>query len=227
MWTRVLSWDEKWIYILTHFVKKDSVKPEEFTLYPEQNVGLKNSKAKSQVKDENHHSNGVDLNKAIVATALSRCVFKAGRRTISPMLMMKYSGLLPLDSIDEAVNASAEYYKSKDLFSCQHESSSRRTSSTESSFDDRSSFSADAGIGYDVVENTEESNLTEMEVIEMKRQRGMKAARLLSSTSQNALEMEFSGEDDPALGKHTDGAGIVGVVSTLAQLAGLKTAKVL
>src|ERR1700712_999967 len=27
MWTRVLSWDKKWLYLVTHFVEKGAVKP--------------------------------------------------------------------------------------------------------------------------------------------------------------------------------------------------------
>jgi hypothetical protein len=43
----------------------------------------------------------------------------------------------------------------------------------------------------------------------------------LANQAQNALEMEFTAESE-ALGRHSDGTGITGVVSTLAQLAHLK-----
>jgi hypothetical protein len=32
MWSRVLCWDRKWIYIVTHFVKKGTVKPSAYIL---------------------------------------------------------------------------------------------------------------------------------------------------------------------------------------------------
>ena len=54
----------------------------------------------------------------------------------------------------------------------------------------------------------------------------MKVASYLSVNDQQALEMEFTAEDE-ALGKHSDGCGVVGVVSTLAQLAGLKKHQIL
>jgi len=39
LWSRVLTWDEKWIYIVTHFVRKGAVLPRKYSLYPEQNTG--------------------------------------------------------------------------------------------------------------------------------------------------------------------------------------------
>ena len=64
------------------------------------------------------------------------------------------------------------------------------------------------------------------EMIEKERQRGMRLAVTLANQGQNALEMEFTAESE-ALGRHTDGLGITGVVSTLAQLAHLKKDKIL
>lgn len=63
MWTRVLSWDAKWLYTITHFVRKDP-----------------------KCKD------GTGI---VCATAVSKCVFKSGRRTIAPEVMLRNSGLLP------------------------------------------------------------------------------------------------------------------------------------
>lgn len=220
MWTRVLTWDEKWIYILTHFVKKDSKKPETFTLYPEQNASLKNSVSGSDKKTKNEpwseHSN-----KDIVATALSKCVFKADRRTISPMLMFKYSGLLPADSVDEAVYTTAEYYQRRDSleFTTYDGTNSRRES--------RSSISTDSGLDCTSMPDEGVDKMSEMETLEFKRQRGMRAAHVLSSNVQGALDVDFADEDEPALGQHTDGVGVVGVVSTLAQLVGLRKNKIL
>lgn len=47
LWTRVLSWDEKWIYLVTHFVKADVFVPGEYAMQPTRgqrrtrDVGLK------------------------------------------------------------------------------------------------------------------------------------------------------------------------------------------
>ena len=81
MWTRVLSWDHKWIYIVTHFVIKNKAGR---TLSPEQKH-LDSPPAGFEKMDEN----------LVAASALSKCVFKKGRWTIPPETMLDVSGLLP------------------------------------------------------------------------------------------------------------------------------------
>ena len=91
MWTRVLSWDRKWIYMVTHFVRKDAVKPKRFSMYPKQKN--KNAGMRSVDKAED----------AIIASALSKLVFKKGRLTIPPEVMLQASGLLPPRPADLAL----------------------------------------------------------------------------------------------------------------------------
>lgn len=91
MWTRVLSWDRKWVYIVTHFVRKDTVKPRRFSMYPRQ-------------KNKNGGTRTVDNKEdAIIASALSKVVFKKGRSTIPPEVMLQASGLLPPRPADLAL----------------------------------------------------------------------------------------------------------------------------
>lgn len=61
MWTRVLTWESKWLYTITHFVRKDATSKQDL----------------------------------VCATAISKCVFKSGRRTITPEAMLRTSGLWP------------------------------------------------------------------------------------------------------------------------------------
>lgn len=195
LWTRVLSWDEKWIYIVTHFVRKGAVMPSKYTLYPQQN-----SASEGNIK---HHGSDASVdsvsgNEAVVATALSKCVFKQGRRTVSPAFMLRESGLLPTKSLDDTLESG---------------------DSTRPSLD--SCASSDSGV--DVADKKDDSPSARLE---SERQRGMKVAMSLAAQAQNALEMEFTAENE-ALGRHTDGTGIVGVVSTLAQLAHLKRKQIL
>ena len=91
MWTRVLSWDRKWVYIVTHFVRKDTVKPRRFSMYPRQ----KNKDAGTRTVDK--------AEDAIIASALSKIVFKKGRLTIPPEVMLQASGLLPRRPADIAL----------------------------------------------------------------------------------------------------------------------------
>jgi hypothetical protein len=191
MWTRVLTWDEKWIYILTHFVKKGAVKPKAFTLYPEQNA--KELRKKKSIKDMKEHESvkAMEANPAVVATALSKCVFKAGRRTISPYMMMKTSGVLPVDTIDDALYTSAEYYSRSSSICSDSEAPTRRTSVDIDPLTRLSSASTDSGIVLNSAESVGKYEMTEMEKIEKERQRGMRAAAFLNSNNQSALDLEL------------------------------------
>ncbi|KAI0849674.1 hypothetical protein F5Y00DRAFT_269072 [Daldinia vernicosa] len=178
MWSKILAWDEKWIYIVTHFVRKDAAKPKNYSLYPEQSLSQsrRNSTTESGVSSNSSNTDDeVKPDKHIFATALSKCVFKSGRKTVSPELMLQMSGLLPAGT------------------------------SGEKSFDEA----------------------TIMQGIEAQRQKGLETAQLLAGQTQQNLEAEFAGADCEALGRHTDGAGIVGVVNTLMQLARLKKTQLL
>ncbi|KFG85903.1 capsule polysaccharide biosynthesis protein [Metarhizium anisopliae] len=82
MWSRILSWDRKWLYIATHFVEKGAVLPRSWDVH---NCGrTRSSPGKPQ-----------DWEKKIFATAVTSYVFKLGRLTIHPAIMLGASGLLP------------------------------------------------------------------------------------------------------------------------------------
>ena len=184
MWSRILSWDEKWVYIVTHFVRQGAAKPKSYSLYPEQGGQMSaleedesmlrrvSIDSNSSTEDES----GFKPDKQIYATALSKCVFKSGRKTVSPEFMLRISGLLP-GSLDEAMG--------------------------------------------------EDDTAQELREIEFQRKRGMKIASQLAAQNQQALEEEFRGGSGEVLGRHTDGAGIGGVISTLLQLARLKRSQLL
>ncbi|KAI1085195.1 capsule polysaccharide biosynthesis protein [Whalleya microplaca] len=82
MWSRVLSWDRKWMYIVTHFVQKGAVKPRSWDAT---NYG---ATRKTEGKPE-------EWEKKIFATAISKYVFKIGRLTVHPAVLIDASGLLP------------------------------------------------------------------------------------------------------------------------------------
>lgn len=80
MWTRVLAWDRKWVYLLTHFVVRGKVRP----------TGWDNGRF-GPVRE----GKAEDLEKYVIATAVSKYVFKVGRFTVHPSILMEQSGLLP------------------------------------------------------------------------------------------------------------------------------------
>ncbi|KAK1993354.1 capsule polysaccharide biosynthesis protein [Colletotrichum falcatum] len=80
MWTRILAWDDKWFYIATHFVRKGVGSPGASSLYPEQ--GPRGA------------AEAFEADRDLYATTLSRCVFKSGRKTVSPGDMLRMAGLV-------------------------------------------------------------------------------------------------------------------------------------
>lgn len=187
LWTRILSWDEKWIYIITHFVRAGTIQPKEHTLYPEQNPdlrGLTESEGE-KLAERKATSDVLSCHPGVVATALSKCVFKNGRRTVSPVFMLKKSGILPPTCHEKSGNTSDSAGNSQCGESCK---------------------SSDSGIA--VGNDEEECN---MDRIEEERARGMKSARPLANDALKILELEFTGDKGPILGKHIDGVGLEGI----------------
>lgn len=215
LWTRVLSWDEKWIYIVTHFVKAGILKPRKYTLYPEQNEDEEDkNKAFTDFDD-------MERNTAVVATALSRCVFKQGRQTVPPTEMLELSGLLPTEDEDENTAIVTNVVTSTPSPKPTRGRTSRRRSSAASK---PPSPSNDSGI--DMAMDDDSSGENDLGSIERQRKRGLQIAATLTPPAQRSLENEFKA-DREALGRHRDGTGLTGVVSTLAQLAKLKKDQIL
>lgn len=91
MWSRLLCWDRKWLYVVTHFVKKGSVRPRSYILTNGSWFGGKGNNLKGDGKA------GVEEidEKIIFASAISKYVVKLGRLTVRPEVMLENSGLLP------------------------------------------------------------------------------------------------------------------------------------
>lgn len=84
MWSRILSWDRKWLYIVTHFVAKGKVRPAAWD-----GVGPAPPEAVWTEADEER------LQKHVIATAMSKYVFKLGRFTVHPTYLIEASNMLP------------------------------------------------------------------------------------------------------------------------------------
>ncbi|KAK5136455.1 hypothetical protein LTR08_003100 [Meristemomyces frigidus] len=84
--TRVLSWDRKWLYLVSHVVRKGAIKPDRYVLQP----WKKSERRKGEVRKDDE-----DLKKLVFATSLARYVFKKGRLTINPEVVLERSRLLP------------------------------------------------------------------------------------------------------------------------------------
>lgn len=86
IYTRLLSWDRKWLYCVSHVVRKGAIKPDSYVLQP----GKKSKRRPDEVMKEDE-----DLTKHIFATSVARYVFKKGRLTINPEIVLERSRLLP------------------------------------------------------------------------------------------------------------------------------------
>ncbi|KKY14882.1 putative capsule polysaccharide biosynthesis protein [Phaeomoniella chlamydospora] len=247
--TRVLTWDQKWIYIVTYFVKKGAILPSHFLLYPEQGGSMPRRKVSP------------DPDKVIAASALSKLVFKKGRVTISPEIMLEASGLLPEkvlktsffkdpDAVNTPQNATSETEPiialptqvtstlpaRRDIDEISPTSS--RTNSMASLFSSNSSngeneSGTESQTSLDDSEEdvrappntTAKGHQTQSQLskwtrsrIEMERQRGMAMANHLAAQADLANGFDPTA---PALGYHSDGTGLPGIISTLAQLGKL------
>jgi len=83
MWTRLLCWDKKWFYLVTHMVKPGVAQPESWTLQP-----WKKSKPAKDVDTEK-------LKSAIYATAIAKYVVKRGRITVPPEHVLVDADMVP------------------------------------------------------------------------------------------------------------------------------------
>lgn len=87
--SRVLCWDHKWIYVVSHFTKPGSNKATQYLLGSRSKGPLSGPReAENQQAD-------------IYATAISKFVFKQGRVTCTPMDVMTECGLLPTQPTTE------------------------------------------------------------------------------------------------------------------------------
>ncbi|KAH3982390.1 hypothetical protein HBH70_019670 [Parastagonospora nodorum] len=83
MWTRVLCWDRKWFYLVTHLVKPGVGKPKTWTLQPWRKV------KGSEVEREK-------LMGAVYATAIAKYVIKRGRITVPPEQALVDADMVPV-----------------------------------------------------------------------------------------------------------------------------------
>ncbi|KAF2019970.1 hypothetical protein BU24DRAFT_419575 [Aaosphaeria arxii CBS 175.79] len=93
MWTRLIAWDDKWLYAITHFVEKGKFKPVSY-LHIENEEELEPLLALSAEQKAEHAETN---RKAVFASVATRAVFKQGWQTVKPEEMFRRAGLLPDD----------------------------------------------------------------------------------------------------------------------------------
>jgi hypothetical protein len=87
IWTRLLTWDRKWMYIVSHFVERGAFKPTGYSLQPRKRRSMRVEQLTEEDKAE--------LKKKIFASSMAKYVVKKGRLTIPPELVLERSQMLP------------------------------------------------------------------------------------------------------------------------------------
>lgn len=199
IWTRILAWDRKWLYIISHFVKKGEVQPEGWTLQPWRKV--KSMKAAKEIA--NGHANGsaekstAQPHPAIYASAIAKYVFKKGRLTVAPSVVLEASGLLPLKPADQPVSE-RDSSPAPNAGANTPEGISAEPAATSLVQAASSDDVLDASLRAEGKDSTE----WDWQRIENERLRGLKIAELFNGL--DGLNSEFRGGDDNALGIFRD-----------------------
>ncbi|KAM5357367.1 hypothetical protein ACJZ2D_016330 [Fusarium nematophilum] len=111
LWTRVASWDEKWLYMITHFVVPDSRRPQELGLTSshQASVAAGDTKGSNESPQQQQHE-GKDQ---VLASAVTRMVFKKGRLTVTPaQAFAACNAIAPADAqnkTDDSGTSATEY----------------------------------------------------------------------------------------------------------------------
>ncbi|KAL5121448.1 hypothetical protein ACEQ8H_000520 [Pleosporales sp. CAS-2024a] len=90
MWTRILCWDRKWFYLITHLVKPGVGKPSAWTLQPWRKAKTTSSSSMSSEIDREKFMG------AVYATGIAKYVVKRGRITVPPEQALLDAEMLPV-----------------------------------------------------------------------------------------------------------------------------------
>ncbi|KAL2036802.1 hypothetical protein N7G274_010460 [Stereocaulon virgatum] len=189
VWTRILSWDNKWLYVISHFVKKGAVRPKAYTLQPWRRSRTSKAGSNGHAIDGDNGKEGP--HPAIFASGIAKYVFKKGRRTIPPERVLRASRLLPLKP--------AEHESPPVSMTPNPETT---TADTTAASTDATLTHSDAGefMAASLDASFSELNNWSWEKVEEERRRGMKVAEIYNRL--DALNGEFTGEGDLVLGQY-------------------------
>ena len=189
VWTRILCWNNKWIYVIGHFVKKGAVKPSSYTLQPWKKGNANKAEGTGAAVNNDGAISG--QHPAIFASAIAKYVFKKGRLTIPPERVLRASQLLPPKPADQETPPMT-ITPNPETNSTDASAASIVEGLTPENAGEIMAASLTAGFG--------ESNEWTWERIENERKRGMRIAELYQGLE--ALGEEFTGKNMPVLGQY-------------------------
>lgn len=98
IWTRLLTWDRKWLYIVSHFVEAETFTPEGYALQPWKKAKTPKGTKKGSERGRWEHLCEKDrkaLERKIFASSIAKYVVKKGRLTVPPEMVLERSRMLP------------------------------------------------------------------------------------------------------------------------------------
>ncbi|KAF2671909.1 hypothetical protein BT63DRAFT_422425 [Microthyrium microscopicum] len=206
IWTRLLTWDRKWMYIVSYFVEAGALQPKDFILQP-----WRSGKNVQKVKEgETLEEKRQRVRGKVLATSIATYVVKKGRLTLPPEIVLQRSHMLPPRPVGMP----------SAVFGLSTEKNSPSTPAGE--FSDpgiNGTTSSDNGLNAGSVNSIlEESLFPEVDsdntaqpwtwdIVEKERLRGLKFAQAFDGL--NALREEFDAGEGSALGVFGDRFGIL------------------
>ena len=199
IWTRVLAWDRKWLYVISHFVKKGKVEPKGWTLQPWRKLKHRDQKDTAVNGSANGHAEAAPAqpHPAIYASAIAKYVFKQGRLTVTPSRVLQASGLLPPQPAGEPEDTDSHSAVPNER-SGEPDGINSEPPKTLVGKDE----SLEENIRASLTARQTDVDGWDWQRIEDERIRGMKLAALFNGL--DGLNGEFRGGDDKALGVYFD-----------------------
>ncbi|KAL9081407.1 MAG: hypothetical protein Q9157_000126 [Trypethelium eluteriae] len=211
IWTRVLSWDRKWIYLVSHIVKRGLAKPEEYVLqtgrWGGRSTELRGNKEK-ETSEEARARRKEEWKSGIYATSVAKYVVKRGRITIPPELVLERSKLLPPrpperkeDPISKPMLEGDEN-ADQSMISVEAAQSMQDTSKKSAVLVNGAETSDMSSANATCDSTTSDEDGWDWEACEKKRLEGLKFAEMFAGL--DALHDEFDGGVDGVLGSYVD-----------------------
>ncbi|OJD31493.1 capsule polysaccharide biosynthesis protein [Diplodia corticola] len=201
IWTRLLCWDRKWLYLVSHLVRPGVAEPPaSYTLQPWRRRrgggggGGGGGRGKKD-EDEDEEARRKKLNAAVYATSIAKYVVKKGRWTVPAEQALLNSGLLPGPRPQElgSLESNADSPPPPPPVAAAATSGAVDGSYVLPTLAPRAGDDDDAA--------DDQCELTWPE-IEAERQRGMKLAELFAGLDE--AHFEFTGGKDGVLGEYSD-----------------------
>lgn len=202
IWTRLLAWDKKWLYLVSHVVERGAVQPRGYTFQPWRSSRARKPKESTSGTGKGEEANSKEAKPAtahpkIFASSIAKYVFKHNRLTVPPTQILEAGGLIPPKPSN--VNTPSETSTPSGL-----PDSTSNEPAVVAMVESLSSASANEIIDASLKPDGGEEDAWDWQRIEDERVRGMKIAEMFNGL--DSLAEEFRGEDDMALGVYMDPA---------------------